>query len=65
MHRPEGVAVVCRSTPSTRGRNRVGTVEVTVPAQGPASVHRVVSCAPPSRAVTGVVDSCTRVLATP
>ena len=65
LHRPAGVAVVCRINALDSGRNRVGTVEDSVPAQGPASVHRVVSLRTTVRAVTGVVDSCTRVLATP
>ena len=65
LHRPAGVAVVCRINALDSGRNRVGTVEDTVPAQGPASVHRVVSLRTTVRAVTGVVDSCTRVLTTP
>ena len=57
--------MVCRINALDSGRNRVGTVEDAVPAQGPASVHRVVSLRTSVRAVTGVVDSCTRVLATP
>jgi hypothetical protein len=65
LHRPAGVAVVCRINALDSGRNRVGTVEDAVPAQGPASVHRVVSLRTTVRAVTGVVDSCTRVLSTP
>lgn len=62
LHRPAGVAVVCRINALDSGRNRVGTVEETVPAQGPTSVHRVVSLRTSVRAVTGVVDTCTRVL---
>ncbi len=65
LHRPAGVAVVCRINALDSGRNRVGTVEDAVPAPGPASVHRVVSLRTTVRAVTGVVDSCTRVLSTP
>ncbi len=65
LHRPAGVAVLCRITALDGGRNRVGTVEDAVPAQGPSSVHRVVSLRTSVRAVTGVVDSCTRVLDTP
>ena len=65
LHRPAGVAVVCRSARSTAGRNRVGTVEDAVPAQGPTSVHREVTLRTSVRAVTGVVASCTRVLCTP
>lgn len=61
LHRPEGTAVVCRITALDGGRNRVGTVEDAVPATGPASVHRTVQLRTSVRAVTGVVDSCTRV----
>ena len=61
LHRPQGVAVVCVITALDQGKGRVGTVEDAVPAQGPASVHRVVQVRTSSRAVTGVVDSCTRV----
>lgn len=61
LHRPEGVAVVCRITALDQGKGRVGTVEDAVPAQGPASVHREVRVRTSSRAVTGVVDSCVRV----
>jgi hypothetical protein len=65
VHRPAGVAVVCRIIALDGGRNRVGTVEDAVPAQGPTSVHRVVSLRTSVRSVTGVVDACTRVLGTP
>jgi hypothetical protein len=65
LHRPAGVAVVCRISALDGGHNRVGTVEDQVPAQGPTSVHRVVSLRTSVRAVTGVVDSCTRVVSTP
>jgi len=65
LHRPAGVAVVCRINALDSSRNRVGTVEDTVPAQGPESVHRVVSMRTTVRAVTGVVESCTRILSTP
>ena len=43
----------------------IGTVEDAVPATGPASVHRQVRVRTSVRAVTGVVDSCVRVGATP
>ena len=65
LHRPVGTAVVCRISALDGGRNRVGTVEDAVPAEGATSVHRVVSRRTSVRAVTGVVDSCTRVLNTP
>jgi len=38
LHRPAGVAVVCRINALDSGRNRVGTVEDSVPAQGPAAL---------------------------
>jgi len=60
LHRPADVAVVCRISALDSGHNRVGTVEGAVGAQGPTSVHRVVSLRTSVRAVTGVVDSCTR-----
>jgi hypothetical protein len=65
LHRPAGTAVVCRVIALDGGRNRVGTVDDAVPATGPASVHRVVELRTSVRAVTGVVDSCTRVTSTP
>jgi len=65
LHRPAGVGVVCRISALDSARNRVGTVEDAVAARGPTSVHRVVSLRTSVRAVTGVVDSCTRVLNTP
>lgn len=65
LRRPEGVAVVCRITALDQGKARVGTVEDSVPAGGPASVHREVRVRTSVRAVTGVVDSCVRVGAAP
>jgi hypothetical protein len=62
LSRPEGIAVVCRVSALDRSKARVGTVEDAVPAAGPAAVHRVVRIRTSSRAVTGVVDSCVRVL---
>jgi hypothetical protein len=64
LHRPEGVAVVCRVSALDSSKARVGTVEDAVPADGPTSVHRVVAVRTSVRAVTGVVDSCTRVAPT-
>ena len=61
LHRPAGVAVVCRVSALDGSRNRVGTVEDAVPASGPTSVHREVRVRTSARAVTGVVDACTRV----
>ncbi len=65
LHRPVGTAVVCRISALDGARNRVGAVEDTIPGQGPASVHRVVNLRTSVRAVTGVVDACTRVTDTP
>lgn len=65
LHRPAGTAVTCRVAALDSTRGRVGTVEDAVPAEGPTSVHRVVRLRTSVRAVTGVVDSCTRVSATP
>lgn len=65
LHRPAGTAVICRVSALDGGRNRVGTVEDAIPAEGAASVHRVVALRTSVRAVTGVVDTCTRVLDTP
>ncbi len=65
LHRPEGVAVVCRVSALDSSKARVGTVEDAVPASGPPSVHRVVAVRTSVRAVTGVVDSCTRVAPAP
>ena len=65
LHRPAGVAVLCRVSALDGSRNRVGTVEDAVPASGPASVHREVRVRTSARAVTGVVDACTRVADAP
>lgn len=61
LHRPEGTAVLCRVDAVDAGRARVGTLEDVVPAEGPTSVHREVRLRTSVRAVTGVVESCTRV----
>jgi hypothetical protein len=65
LHRPQDTAVVCRIDALDGSHARVGTVEDAVPATGPASVHRQVRVRTSVRAVTGVVDSCVRVGATP
>jgi hypothetical protein len=65
LHRPAGVAVLCRVSALDGSRNRVGTVEDAVPASGPTSVHREVRVRTSARAVTGVVDACTRVAGGP
>ncbi|GGL35395.1 DUF4307 domain-containing protein [Phycicoccus endophyticus] len=59
--RPEGTAVTCRVAGLDSRKGRVGVVEDRVPAQGPAVVHRTVEVRTSARAVTGVVESCTRV----
>ncbi|WP_377644409.1 DUF4307 domain-containing protein [Oryzobacter terrae] len=61
LHRPEGTAVLCRVDALDATKGRVGTVEDAVPATGPTSIHREVRIRTSVRAVTGVVDSCTRV----
>ena len=65
LHRPAGVAVLCRVSALDGSRNRVGTVEDAVHASGPTSVHREVRVRTSARAVTGVVDACTRVADAP
>ncbi len=65
LHRPAGTAVTCRISALDGGRNRVGTVQDTIAAPGATSVHRVVSLRTSVRAVTGVVDACTRVVGAP
>ena len=65
LHRPAGVAVVCRVSALDGSKSRVGTVEDAVPAEGPTSVSREVRVRTSVRAVTGVVDSCTRVVTSP
>ncbi|HMM93493.1 MAG: DUF4307 domain-containing protein [Micrococcales bacterium] len=59
--RPEGVAVTCRVGALDSSKGRVGAVEDDIPASGPAIVHRVVEVRTSARAVTGVVEACTRV----
>ncbi|QIM21661.1 DUF4307 domain-containing protein [Phycicoccus sp. HDW14] len=61
LARPEGTAVTCRVSGLDAGKGRVGVVSDEVPASGPAVVHRVVEVRTSARAVTGVVESCTRV----
>jgi len=65
LHRPEGVAVLCRVSALDSSKARVGTVEDAVPAAGPTSLRREVRVRTSVRAVTGVVDSCARVPTTP
>ncbi len=61
LARPAGTAVTCRVSALDSGKGRVGAVEDHVPADGPAVVHRVVEVRTSARAVTGVVEACTRV----
>ncbi|MGG5259467.1 DUF4307 domain-containing protein [Phycicoccus avicenniae] len=61
LARPEGTAVTCRVAALDAGKGRVGVVEDRVPAAGGATLHRVVEVRTSARAVTGVVESCTRV----
>ena len=61
LHRPKGVAVVCRGVGLDSSRGPAGTVEDVVGATGPTSVHREVRIRTTVRAVSGVVDACTRV----
>ncbi|WP_392544582.1 DUF4307 domain-containing protein [Oryzobacter telluris] len=65
LHRPEGTAVTCRVDALDTTKARVGTVEDAVPATGGTAVHREVRVRTSVRAVTGVVDSCTRVAPAP
>ncbi|MGB7820215.1 MAG: DUF4307 domain-containing protein [Ornithinibacter sp.] len=65
LHRPAGTAVVCVVVALDNGKGRVGAVEDRITADGPSSVHRQVQVRTSARAVTGVVDSCTRVTEAP
>ncbi len=64
LARPVGVAVDCQVAALDSRKGRVGVVPDHVPADGPAVVHRVVTIRTSARAVTGVVQSCVRVLPT-
>jgi len=59
VHRPGGRAVTCRVQALDRTFGVVGVVDVAVPASSERSVHREVVVRTTSRAVTGVVDTCT------
>ena len=61
LSRPTGVGVVCRVAALDVRKGRVGVVEDRIPADGPAVVARETTVRTSSRAVTGVVESCTRV----
>ncbi|MGO4343025.1 DUF4307 domain-containing protein [Pedococcus sp. 2YAF34] len=59
VHRPAGEAVTCRIQALDATFGVVGVTDVDVPASDERSVHKVVVVRTASRAVTGVVDSCT------
>ncbi|KRE56901.1 DUF4307 domain-containing protein [Phycicoccus sp. Soil748] len=59
VHRPAGEAVTCRIQALDATFGVVGVTDVDVPASDEGSVHKVVVVRTASRAVTGVVDSCT------
>ena len=59
VHRPAGRAVDCRVQALDKTFGVVGAVDVAVPASPERSVHREVVVRTTSRAVTGVVHSCT------
>jgi hypothetical protein len=65
VSRPQGVAVDCEVAALDSRKGRVGVTVDEVPADGPAVVHREVVVRTSARAVTGVVQSCVRVLPAP
>ena len=65
LARPAGVEVLCRVVALDNGKGRVGAVDDRVPATDPGAVHRQVRVRTSTRAVTGVVESCTRLAASP
>jgi len=58
VHRPSGKAVTCEVRALDSHFGTVGSVTVHVPAAGPDSVHRQTTVRTTSRAVTGVVQTC-------
>ncbi|QGN59176.1 DUF4307 domain-containing protein [Nostocoides sp. HKS02] len=58
VHRQSGQAVTCRVHALDRTFAVVGVVDVAVPATAAPSVHRQVLVRTASRAVTGVVETC-------
>jgi len=58
VHRPAGQAVTCVVHALDQGYGTVGSVEVAIPASPQRSVHRQVTVRTTTRAVTGVVQSC-------
>ena len=61
MHRPDGEAVTCRLQALDTTFGVVGVLDVQIPASQERSVHREEIVRTTSRAVTGVVDTCTPV----
>jgi hypothetical protein len=61
VDRPGGEAVTCRLKALDSTFGVVGVLDVEVPASGERSVHREEVVRTTSRAVTGVVDSCSPV----
>ncbi|MGZ4635590.1 DUF4307 domain-containing protein [Oryzihumus sp.] len=58
VHRPTGKAVTCQVQALDSHFGTVGSVAVHIPAPGPDSVHRETTVRTTSRAVTGVVQTC-------
>lgn len=58
VHRSPGEAVTCRVRALDQGFGVVGVVEVAVPATQERSIHQQAVVRTTSRAVTGVVESC-------
>ncbi|GAA2737052.1 hypothetical protein GCM10009867_22900 [Pedococcus aerophilus] len=61
VHRPDGEAVTCRLQALDTTFGVVGVLDVQIPASQERSVHREEVVRTTSRAVTGVVDTCTPV----
>ena len=58
VHPPAGQAVTCLVQALDQGYATVGSVEVAIPESPEGSVHRQVTVRTTTRAVTGVVKSC-------
>ena len=65
VHRPDRQAVTCHLKAMDTTFGTVGVLDVEIPASSERSVHRVAVVRTASRAVTGVVDSCTGLDAAP
>jgi hypothetical protein len=59
VHRPAGREVSCRVQALDRTFGVVGVVDVVVPASSERAMHQQVEVRTTSRAVTGLVDTCT------